>query len=610
MASRTLDVKDFLQPEGLACSIANRERTWRAARSKKEQQWQELRNYIFATDTTTTTNASLPWKNKTTRPKLCQIRDNLHANYMAALFPNDRWFKWDARDRQATNKDKAKAIEAYMGTKLRDMKFKNIVSRLLYDFIDYGNSFADVEYVDERRVVKEEPIDGYVGPRVVRISPYDILFDITASSFEQAPKITRTLYSIGDLHKRLNADPQWSLIADGIIGKLKTNRGHVLAYRNSDYRKSDGFVADGFGTLADYYGSGLVEILEFEGDLYDDTTGQLYEDYYIVVVDRAYVIHKEPISNWFGRSTKQHCGWRLRPDNLMAMGPLDNLVGLQYRIDHLENLKADVFDQIAHPITKVRGYVEEFQFGPGERIYMDTDADVDFLRPDSAALSANFDIDRLEAEMEEMAGAPKQAMGIRTPGEKTAFEVQTLENATGRIFQHKIAYFEEHFIEPLLNAMLEVARRNIDASELVRVVDDDLGVVEFRNITRDDLKIRGKLVPMGARHFAAQNLLVQNLTTLSGTATYQDPMVNIHFSGYAMAKLLEENMGFDGYNIVQKNIRIAEQAEAQRQQIVAQQETEEHAITPTDVESNGGAAIFDDQEEDVTNADQAPPPTA
>jgi hypothetical protein len=26
------------------------------------------------------------------------------------------------------------------------------------------------------------------------------------------------------------------------------------------------------------------------------------------------------------------------------MGPLDNLVGLQYRIDHLENAKADALD--------------------------------------------------------------------------------------------------------------------------------------------------------------------------------------------------------------------------------------------------------------------------
>ena len=53
----------------------------------------ELRDYVFATDTRSTTNSSLPWKNSTTLPKLCQIRDNLHSNYITALFPNESWLQ-------------------------------------------------------------------------------------------------------------------------------------------------------------------------------------------------------------------------------------------------------------------------------------------------------------------------------------------------------------------------------------------------------------------------------------------------------------------------------------------------------------------------------------
>ena len=53
---------------------------WNQQRFSKINQWSELRNYVFATDTSTTTNANLPWKNSTTTPKICQIRDNLHAN--------------------------------------------------------------------------------------------------------------------------------------------------------------------------------------------------------------------------------------------------------------------------------------------------------------------------------------------------------------------------------------------------------------------------------------------------------------------------------------------------------------------------------------------------
>jgi len=48
--------------------------------------------------------------------------------------------------------------------------------------------------------------------------------------------------------------------------------------------------------------------------------------------------------------------------------------------------------------------------------------------------------------MEEMAGAPKEAMGIRTPGEKTRYEVQSLENRSGRIFNHKVLNFSINFL--------------------------------------------------------------------------------------------------------------------------------------------------------------------
>ena len=56
----------------------------------------ELRNYVFQTDTSDTPNASLPWKNTTCLPKLCQVRDNLYSNYMNGLFPNDNWLTWEA----------------------------------------------------------------------------------------------------------------------------------------------------------------------------------------------------------------------------------------------------------------------------------------------------------------------------------------------------------------------------------------------------------------------------------------------------------------------------------------------------------------------------------
>ena len=96
---------------------------WNIQKQGKINEWRELRNYIFATDTTTTSNQSLPWKNKTTIPKLCQIRDNLHSNYISALFPNDEWVKWEGFSLNDATRQKKDAIEAYIRNKhFRDAK--------------------------------------------------------------------------------------------------------------------------------------------------------------------------------------------------------------------------------------------------------------------------------------------------------------------------------------------------------------------------------------------------------------------------------------------------------------------------------------------------------
>lgn len=89
----------LLQPDSEAHVVASNWRQWVLYRNKKIEEWKELRNYLFATDTRTTSNKKLPWSNSTTTPKLTQIRDNLHANYMAALFPRSKWLKWNGGGR-------------------------------------------------------------------------------------------------------------------------------------------------------------------------------------------------------------------------------------------------------------------------------------------------------------------------------------------------------------------------------------------------------------------------------------------------------------------------------------------------------------------------------
>lgn len=572
ISKKVQEINGILQPNMLAGFVASKYVQWRGDCSKWLSESRVLRNYIFQTSTHDTQNSTLPWKNNTSVPKLAQLRDNLHANYYAALFPNDNWFKWEAATQEAADRENARIIEAYMRQKIRESGFKQAVSRALYDYIDYGNAIGEVTFEQDIHVNGEgQGSVVYSGPKLHRISPYDIHFDLTAEDFKDAGKVTRRVVSMGSLLKAYEDNPEGYPWVPSALKDARETRKTLNAYGESDVDKSEGFQIDGFGSLSEYYSSDMIELLEYEGDLYDRDKDEIMSGYRVIVMDRRVVVHKEPYESWLGKSNKEHVAWRPRPDNLMGMGPLDNLVGMQYRLDHLENLKADVFDQIAHPMVVIYGMVEDWEWEPGGRIYADVDARVDILRPDATALNADMQMAQLMQNMEELAGAPRQAMGIRTPGEKTAFEVQALENAAGRIFQQKIQKFEEEFVEPLLNQMLEVARRNMAPAETVKVLNDDFAVAEFLTITPDTLNQRGKLYPVGARHFAAQAQIVQNLLGFINSSAYQDPAVQAHISGKKIAELMEETLGLNKYELVEENIRIAEQQESQAMQAQAQE---------------------------------------
>lgn len=579
MAGKIAQIQSITNADNLARQLSSLFNNWWVQRGPKEAEWRELRNYLFATDTTKTTNSALPWKNKTTIPKLTQIRDNLHANYMDALFPNDNWLKWEGHSASAAIKGKRIAIEAYMKNKLREGGFRELISKCLYDYIDYGMPFAEAIWVTDQTT---DPVTGekettYTGPKALRISPYDHIFNPIAPSYKDSPKFTRYMKSLGELKKDVDqrTDLQFS---PEVFTKVTTLRKQMTNFRMEDIAKAEGYTVDGFGSLQEYYQSGLVEIIEFEGDLYDQDTGELKENRIITIADRKFILRDIANPSWLGTDSKCTCTWRERPDNLYGMGPLDNLVGMQYRLDHLENNKADALDQTILPPKLIKGDVEPFEWGPNVNIHVPEDGDVTILAPNPAAFAVNNEIHFLMQLMEEMAGAPKEAMGMRTPGEKTAFEVQQLQNAASRIFQNKINKFEIEFMEPLINKMLELAKRHMDVVDVARVIDDDLGVTQFLSITKEDITARGKLRPVGARHYAARAQLMQNLVGIFNSPIKE--FIAPHVSGKELSKMVNEYMGFEQYQFIKDNAAVFEGKETQRLLNQAQTTMQNEAAIP------------------------------
>jgi hypothetical protein len=573
--TKVLELKQILNQDDPSAFISTTWTRYNQQRIQKINEWLELRDYVFATDTATTTNNTLPWKNKTTTPKLCQIRDNLHSNYISSLFPNDKWLKWEAFDKKAASKNKAKVICAYIDNKCREAHFRNTISQLVLDYIDYGNCFGTVSFSQTYKELADgTKVPDYIGPVLTRISPLDIVFNPLGDTFKRNFKIVRSVRGVGELKKLAMDDPEQRFWLKAI--ERREYIGRVLGgYSYEDFQKACGYTADGFGNMYEYYRGSYMEVLEFFGDYMDPISGQIESNRVITICDRSFMARNEEMPQWFGGAPICTARWRIRPDNLWGMGPLDNLVGMQYRIDHLENMKADALDLLVNPPLKIKGEVEAFVWGPGSEIRLSGEgSDVEPLSGQLNSIAmANQNITELENKMELYAGAPRDAMGIRTPGEKTAFEVQQLNNAAGRIFQEKVENFEMEFLEPILNMMLETACRNLDGADIIRTLDNDIGVQEFMSITKQDITANGQIRPIGARHFAQQSQDLQNAVGIFGSPIGQ--MIQPHVSTVNLAEFVKDVTNLEGYDIFQPNVAIFEQHQTQS---LANQANEDMAV--------------------------------
>lgn len=583
MTGKVLELQNILSPDMLATRLTERWVQWDTLRNVQKTDWEEIRRYVYATDTSVTTNNQLPWKNKTTVPKLCQIMDNLYANYIATMFPQQaKNVIWEANELDSASVQKRDAIENYMTWAMDQPYFKVEMDKLVLDYIQFGNAFGTVEWIDKRVQLDDKTQVGYVGPSIRRISPLDIVMNPTAENFIDSPKLVRSIISLGELRSYLDqmtkSEEDYERYQK-LYRYLLDIRFHARNFQGDWIQRDHLYQMDGFTSFRAYLLSEFVEILTFYGDWYDPYADHFEKNKIITVIDRHKLINSQNNPSYFGYPPIFHSPWRRKVDNLWGMGPLSNLIGMQYRLDHLENMRADVVDLTTYPVQKVKGFVEEYVWQPGEKIFMGEEGDVELVSPEVSVLNANFEIKELLDNMELFAGAPREAMGFRTPGEKTKYEVQSLENAAARIFQNKIKQFEEQIVEPLLNAMLELARRNLVGSTTVKVFDDQTKALSFQELTVEDITGIGRIRPMAARHYAEQAQLVQNLTQLATSNLW--PTVQPHISGVNMAKMFERNFNLEEFKLVYPYIALTEQMQAQQQAMVLEQIMHQQNMTAT-----------------------------
>ena len=273
--------------------------------------------------------------------------------------------------------------------------FKHELDKIIMDYIDFGNCFATVEWMDRRIESQIRSQSGYVGPMVRRISPLDIVMNPTAENFMLSPKIISSIVSLGEAtrssFRRMSNDE---------------NRESMKNYMNIsdrldfmlEHSKETGYSKIIYTTWMDSLHSEhiccktTVEVLTFYGDWYDDNNDNFEKNRVITVIDRHKLIADKPNPSFFGYPPIFHTPWRKKQDNLWGMGPLDNLVGMQYRLDHIENQKADTGDMCNFPVQKIKGFVEDYVWQPGEKIFIGDEGDVEIIQPEINYQNMDFDL--------------------------------------------------------------------------------------------------------------------------------------------------------------------------------------------------------------------------
>lgn len=554
-----------LDEDNLAKEIACRFQTWESSKQDWYNEYRETLQYVFATDTKKIMTQRNDYNNCTHIPKLTQIADVLRTYYLESIFSLRNPIEFDNYLSSGEELQKKRAIQKFANKVLLERtNFKPVVRQLIDDYIYAGNAF--VMPVWETETVKLEDgtmAEREMGLKYMRINPTDIVFDPTAENFKKSPKIIRSVKSIADV----------ALLAENDEGMMKAfkraikNRSDVRSIMTSgDQIINDSLNIAGFGSVSDYYLSDMMEVLTFFGDIYDMNEDKLYKSRKITIVDRAVVLSNEQMDDINGFCPIYQARWRDRVDNLWGMSPLVNLLGMQYRVDFLENKRADVYDFISNPMLKTKGDVSLPEvLGPMAEINCPLDGDVDFLSPNASILTADTYIDRYNSMMDIMAGTPMEAIGFRTPGEKTMFEVTQLQNAAGRIFNRQVRKFEEEIFETALNAGLQLyAKKNKGITITIDGEAED-GSIENIKIETDDLVRPGALRAVGSVNYADKSLMAQTLQQLGNSNIFMDEAVRANFSPEKIGYMIAYATGLDNISgLYKKNARLYEVTDQQK----------------------------------------------
>ena len=218
-----------------------------------------------------------------------------------------------------------------------------------------------------------------------------------------------------------------------------------------------------------------------------------------------------------------------------------------------------------------------------------------FLVPDVGVLQADNAIGQYHRMMEQFAGAPPESRGIRTPGEKTAFEVDTLDTNANKMFMDKTKNFET-MLEGFLKDAHDMMLLNFDKNDYIQIFDDLEEAEKLQEVSRGDIIGLGEFVAVGAQHWERRRRRTQEMQQFQ-QGPVADPKIGMHISGIKMAQFYEKELGLEDEGVVEPYIGVKENVEAEtiaaEHQAKLQQEAgvEDGGAPPVSPEEGGAGAV-------------------
>ena len=598
MPTKTFDINHDIETDSLAENISNKWLTWVNARAPWEERYRKVLQYLYSTTTDTIYGqASNPWCSNVHIPKLTQLRDVLITYELESLFSLSDYYSFEGFTQDANTLKNRNAIMNLLKNMLDEGGFRETIEKLVDDYIDAGNCFV-MPIWESQQVSDNTGFKSlfWEGAKAIRINPLDITFDPTASDFKDSPKIIRTVMSLGELAVQAEKDP---IMKKGFDKAMKIRRDIMTAMTNGDTIKGDEITIAGFGNWSAYVSSDVVELLTFYGTVYDVVKKELHQNKKIVIMDRRVLLTEEDMDDLNGYNFIFKGGYRDRKDILWAMSPLENLLGMQARIDFLENKRSDCYDATVNPVKLIKGNVDmPDALGPGDEIRTDIDSDVRYLAPDTSILTADTLIDRYEIKMEEFVGSPKEVLGFRTPGEKTMYEVEQLMTAATRLFQRQIRKFEREVLEPIINALLQLyLKRKAGQKITLKLWDAQQETYRFEEVNVDDIVGLGRIVVFGTEVAQDKAKVAQALQALGQNPLFLDEVVRNNFSSVELGKVFSYVTGLDRFDaLFKKNVRLYEITDQKKLiEQLSQQIDEVKAESLAEAQdSQDAAAIYND----------------